>query len=66
MTISALAANNALTGMLDIYSGEEEFSHKKHSMHVDKWSKAINALTDSLEEFGKDSTKLVRYLDGKQ
>lgn len=66
MTISALAANNALTGMLDVYSGAEEFSPNKHSMNVTKWTKAINALTDSLEEFGKDSTKLVRYLDGKQ
>ena len=67
ITISALAANNALSRMLQTCDdADPEFSPYAHAQHTQGWAKALNSLTDSLENFGKDGNRLREYIDGKR
>lgn len=67
ITISALAANNALSRMLK--TGDEadtDFSPYGHAQHANSWATALSSLTDSLENFGKNGLRLQEYIDGQR
>ena len=67
ITISALAANNYLSRMLETYEDSTtEFSPFDRARHTNNWAKALNSLTDSLESFGKNGIRLQEYIDGQR
>lgn len=65
LTLSSLAANQAITGILGLYSDDEEFSLEKNKRCVSKWAVALNGLDHALNSFLTNVNRLEDYLDGK-
>lgn len=64
--LSSVAANQALSGMIGLYSDTEEYSHEVASKYVSKWTIALHSLSDALEAFQNDAGRLEEYLNAER
>lgn len=65
LTLSSVAANQALYKMLSLY-GDEEYSVDKNRQCTKNWSIALDTLANALDAFMKDACKLEEYINGQR
>lgn len=62
VTLDCIEANSSITDIIGLYDGQ--WHDRAAISHVTaRWSKALDALADSLEKFQADASKLEEYLN---
>lgn len=65
LTLCSLAANQAISGMLGLYSDEDEYSEEHNKQYVHKWSIALGGMGDAITSFLSNVSRLEDYISGK-
>jgi len=65
LTIDCVEVNSRLTDLLGFYDGRFHMQSEIKPV-VAKWTSALSAMSDSLEKFQADATKLGEYVDAQE
>lgn len=65
LTLDCIEANSSVTGIMGLYDGA---AHRRSEIAplVARWSKALDAMSESLEKFQTDAARLGDYLDAQE
>lgn len=62
LTINCVDVNSSVTDLIGLYNGEAQ-RRSSIAAKVRRWTEALNAMSDSLEKFQSDASKLEEYLN---
>lgn len=65
LTLACVETNSSVTDLLELYNGRLH-ARSDVSPRVKRWANAINAMSDSLEKFQSDASKLEEYLSAQE